>query len=319
MNEKAYRDQLPHTLAQTDLKGLGTRRQGKVRDTYVKGDRIFIVTTDRISAFDHVLGTVPFKGEILNRTAAFWFEKTKDVVPNHVVAVPDPNVLVGRACKALPVEFVVRGYLTGSLWRDYQDGKAGTGYGLTLPTGMKKDERFAQAIITPTTKAEVGHDEAISYRQIVDRGLVSKQVLDLAYERTLALFARGQEWARSRGLILVDTKYEFGLAGDELLVIDEIHTMDSSRYWEADEYETRYAQGGEQKMLDKENVRQWLIKERGFKGEGTPPALTDEVRIDTARIYAKAFERITGQSFEAGPGEVAGRIEGALETAGFLG
>lgn len=311
--------QIPFALDRFDLPALGQLYRGKVRDTYRKADRLVIVTTDRISAFDHVLGTLPFKGEVLNRTAAFWFEKTRDVAPNHVIDVPDANVMVVRACRALPVEMVVRGYLTGSLWRDYQQGVGAAAYGIELEPGLRKDQRFDAPIITPTTKAEVGaHDQPISLEQIAARGLVEKRVLDEACERALALFRRGQEWAKTRGLILVDTKYEFGLDGDELLLIDEVHTMDSSRYWEADSYAARFERGEDQKMLDKENVRQWLIRERGFSGQGKPPPLPDEVRADASRIYIGAFERITGQTFDSAPGDPRPRIERALRDKGLV-
>ncbi|MFN7135098.1 MAG: phosphoribosylaminoimidazolesuccinocarboxamide synthase [Myxococcales bacterium] len=318
MDEQVFRQQLAFTLGDTRLQGLGQLYRGKVRDTYRQGDRLVLVTSDRISAFDHVLGTVPFKGEILNRTAAFWFERTKDVAKSHLLQVPDPNVMVARACQPLPIELVVRGYLTGSLWRDYEAGRAGV-YGLPFPAGMKKDQRFEQPVITPTTKEAIGkHDEPVSRDEIIRRGLVPEPVLERAYAAALALFARGQQVAKERGLILVDTKYEFGLAGDELLVIDEIHTMDSSRYWELNEYDDRFARGVDQKMLDKENVRQWLIRERGFSGHGTPPPLPDEVRVDIARIYASAYERITGQTFAPEVGDVHARIERNLKAAGLL-
>lgn len=315
MNQEAFYQQLPLTLKETRLDGLGTRRQGKVRDTYLADDRLTIVTTDRISAFDRVLGTVPFKGEILNRTTAFWFEKTGHRVKNHLISMPDPNVLECRACRPLPVEMVVRGYLTGSLWRDYQAGKGAKAYGIELAQGMRKDEAFKAPILTPTTKAEVGHDEAISFDEIVRQGLVSKGLLEQAYEKSFALFELGQAWAARQGLILVDTKYEFGVCGDELLVIDEIHTMDSSRYWEASEYAPRFEKGDEQRMLDKENVRQWLIKERGYMGDGEAPELTPDVRVSTAEIYARAYERITGDTFRPVVGDVAARVASALRKA----
>ena len=318
MDVSAFRAQLQHTLGDTRLDRLGKLYRGKVRDTYQRGDTLFLVTTDRISAFDHVLGTVPFKGEILNRVTAFWMEKTKEVAKSALLDLPDPNVMVARACRPLPIELVIRGYLTGSLWRDYTAGKAGV-YGVPLPEGMKKDQRFDQPIITPSTKAEIGkHDEAISVEEIVKQGLVERRVFDEACDKARALFARGQEWAASRGLILVDTKYEFGLAGAELLLIDEVHTMDSSRYWEAGEYQERFMRGDDQKMLDKENVRQWLIRERGFSGQGTPPSLPDEVRVSTAQLYANAFERITGEEFSAKAGDVHRRIEESLAAKGYL-
>ncbi len=310
--------QLPHTLRETRLPALGERYQGKVRDTYRKADRLTLITTDRLSAFDHVLTTVPFKGEILNRLAWFWFEKTSHVVKNHVLDVPDPNVTVARRCEPFAVELVVRGYITGSLWRDYQKG-AHTTYGVPIPDGMKKDQAFDRPILTPSTKAEYGqHDEPISEKEILARGLLTERDWRRASEAALALFAEGQKWARTRGLILVDTKYEFGKVGDELYVIDEIHTPDSSRYWIADEYQAHFQRGDEQRMLDKENIRQWLIKERNFQGHGNPPPIPDDVRVDLASKYVAAFERITGQTFDFKVGPVHDRIERNLKAKGYL-
>ncbi len=310
--------QLSKTLRETDLQGLGSRYRGKVRDTYAQGDRLVLVTTDRLSAFDRVLTTVPFKGELLNRMAAFWFEKTKDLVPNHLLDLPDPNVAVARRCEALPIEVVVRGYLTGSLWRDYEAGRHGA-YGVPMPAGMKKDQRFDAAIITPSTKAEDGaHDEPISEAEILGRGLVSERDWRRACESALALFEVGQRWAASRGLILVDTKYEFGKQGDALYVIDEIHTPDCSRYWAAGEYEDRCSRGVDQRMLDKENIRQWLIKERGFKGHGEPPPIPDEVRVDLAEKYVAAFEQLVGESPKLQVGEPLPRLRENLVRKGYL-
>ncbi len=309
--------QLPFNLQKTDL-ALGERYQGKVRDTYRDRDRLVLVTTDRLSAFDHVLTTIPFKGEILNRLTHFWFEKTAHVVKNHVLAMPDPNVTVGRMCQAFPVEVVVRGYLTGSLWRDYQAGTHGT-YRVPIPEGMKKDQAFESPIITPSTKAEYGrHDEPISAEQIVAQKLVTPRDWARATEAALGLFAEGQKWAKGRGLILVDTKYEFGLSDGELYVIDEIHTPDSSRYWVADEYDGRFARGEDQKMLDKENIRQWLIRERGFQGHGRPPPIPDEVRVDLAAKYLTAYEQITGQTLALEVGSVNERLERNLRASGLL-
>jgi len=315
----AYQTQLQHTLRETDFPGLGDKYRGKVRDVYGRGDRLVLIATDRLSAFDHILTTVPFKGELLTRTAVFWFEKTKHVVPNHLLDVPDPNACVVRRCERVNVEVVVRGYLTGSLWRDVQDGKAGV-YGVPIPPGMKKDAAFERPILTPSTKEEVGkHDEPISAAALVARGLCSQRDWERISEAALAVFAEGQRWAASRGLILVDTKYEFGKVGDSLYLIDEIHTQDCSRYWDAGEYAARFGAGRDQKMLDKENIRQWLIKERGFSGHGTPPAIPDEVRVDLARTYASAYERLTGQTFTPEPGDVAGRIRRNLTKAGLPG
>jgi phosphoribosylaminoimidazole-succinocarboxamide synthase len=315
--DEKLRAQLPHTLRQLDLPGLGDLYRGKVRDNYARGDRIVMVTTDRVSAFDHVLGTIPFKGEVLSRLTAFWFEKVKDIAPTHLVDVPDPSVMVVKKAKPLPIEIVIRGYITGSLWRDYQAGKAGA-YGIEWPKGLRKDQQFDQAIITPSTKAEYGkHDEPISEREILDEKIVAPEVWREATAVARRLFERGQQWASGRGLILVDTKYEMGIADGKLVVIDEIHTPDSSRYWVAQNYRERFASGAEQEMLDKENIRQWLIKEHGFSGHGKPPPLTDDVRVMLARKYIEVFERLTGERFESEVGSVAERIARNLKAKGY--
>jgi phosphoribosylaminoimidazole-succinocarboxamide synthase len=317
MSDPTLERHLTMTLEQTHLP-LPGRRQGKVRDTYDLGDEILIVASDRLSAFDVVLGTIPFKGQVLNQIASFWFEQTADVAPNHVISQPDPAALLAKRCRPLPVEVVVRGYITGSLWRDYQAGKAGV-YGIDFPKGMRKDQAFDQAIITPSTKAEVGeHDEPISSADVVAQGLAAPDIWERCQRLALDLFAKGQQIAASRGLILVDTKYEFGLFGDELLVIEEIHTPDSSRYWEADTYQERFEAGQEQRMLDKENIRQWLIQERGWQGEGPPPALPGDVRMDLARKYIANYERLTGLTFEPAEGDPSRRLEENLRTAGIL-
>src|SRR5512137_2765128 len=303
---------------QLDLPALGELYRGKVRDNYSRGDQIVMVTTDRISAFDHVLGTIPFKGEVLSRLTGFWFDKVRDIAPTHIIDTPDPSVMVVKRAKPLPIEVVIRGYITGSLWRDYQAGKAGA-YGIDWPRGLRKDQRFADAIITPSTKAEYGkHDEPISEKEIVGKGLVAAPVWAEATAVARRLFARGQEWAAKRGLILVDTKYEMGIADGKLVVIDEIHTPDSSRYWMASGYDRRFAAGEDQEMLDKENIRQWLIKEHGFSGHGKPPALTDDVRVMLARKYIEVFELLTGQTFVSPGGDVQSRIERNLRQAGLL-
>jgi phosphoribosylaminoimidazole-succinocarboxamide synthase len=296
--EAAIKDQLNQTVEQTNFPEIGEKYQGKVRDVYQSGEQLVIVTTDRVSAFDHVLGTIPFKGQILNRLAAYGFEQTKDIAQNHVVNIPDPNILVGQKAKAYAVEFIVRGYITGSLWRDYQSGKA-SAYGIDFPSDLKKDQAFAQPILTPSTKAELGlHDEPISMDAIVERKLMTQAQLDEAEDIALKLYARGVELAAKRGLILVDTKYEMGLdAQGKLTVIDEIHTPDSSRYWVAAEYETRFAAGQAQAMLDKENLRQWLIETHGFSGEGQAPPLDDKIRTQLACKYADLYQRLTGETF----------------------
>lgn len=310
--------QLEHTLQETELPELGELYRGKVRDNYRRDDRIVMITSDRLSAFDRVLTTIPFKGEVLTRMAVHAFRQTEDIIENHLLDVPDPNVMVVRACEPLPVEVIVRGYITGSLWRDYQAGRAGA-YGLPFPEDLKRDQAFEAPILTPTTKAAAGeHDAPISREEILRRGLVPEAVYAEAEEAALALYRRGAELARKQGLLLVDTKYEFGLAGGRLVLMDEIHTPDSSRYWEAEGYEARLEAGEEQRMLDKENIRQWLIQERGYQGDGPVPEIPASVRVDLAETYVKAYERLTGQRFPLQGGAVAPRIRKALETTGYL-
>jgi phosphoribosylaminoimidazole-succinocarboxamide synthase len=318
ISELSIRAQLPYTLRQVDLPALGQLYRGKVRDNYTRGDRIVMVTTDRVSAFDHVLGTIPFKGEVLSRLTLFWFDKVKDIAPTHLIDSPDPSVMVVKRAQPLPVEIVIRGYITGSLWRDYQAGTAGA-YGIEWPAGLEKDQRFDEAIITPSTKEQYGkHDEPISEAEIVRRGLVAADVWKEATDVARRLFRRGQEWALDRGLLLVDTKYEMGIADGKLLVIDEIHTPDSSRYWIAGPYQERFERGAEQEMLDKENIRQWLIREHGFSGHGKPPPLSDDVRVMLATKYLDVFERLTGERFESEVGSVETRIRKNLAARGYL-
>lgn len=319
MTQNPLHAQLAHTLKETSFPSLGEMYRGKVRDVYRSPDKLVIITTDRVSAFDRVLGTIPFKGEILNRMAAYGFEQTKDIAPNHVLSVPDPNVLIAKPIKAYPVEMVVRAYITGSLWRDYETGKAGA-YGLPFPAGLKKDQRLDSLILTPTTKAELGeHDQPISRTEIIRRGLMTEAQFTAAETVAFALFMRGADRARERGLILVDTKYELGEDENGVLtVIDEIHTPDSSRYWMADSYEKLFAAGSGQRMLDKENLRGWLMDVHGFKGEGEPPKLSDDIRVSLAEKYAELYQQMTGQKFEPIVGDVSQRIRGNLTAAGLL-
>jgi phosphoribosylaminoimidazole-succinocarboxamide synthase len=289
------------TLAHTDFSGLGTRHEGKVRDAYVREGRRVLVVTDRVSCFDVVVGTIPLKGQVLNQVAAFWFDKTRDVAPNHLISVPDPAVSVVKECRLLPVEFVYRGYLTGvtatAIWTAYERGERQY-CGHRLPDGLRKHERLPQPLLTPTTKAPKGeHDQLTSRSGIVARGTLSEELYDRAADLTGRLFRAGTEWAARQGLILVDTKYELGLdeKGD-LVVIDEIHTPDSSRYWYRDTYEQAMSAGRDPQALDKEYVRRWLV-EQGWRGEGPQPPLPDEVRCEAARRYIEAFERVTGRSF----------------------
>jgi phosphoribosylaminoimidazole-succinocarboxamide synthase len=307
--------QLAHTLDKVELDLPGQRHSGKVREAWSRGGRRLIVTTDRVSAFDRVLATIPFKGQVLNQLAAFWFDNTRDLAPNHVLGVPDPNAIVVRDLEPILVEMVVRGYITGntstSAWTHYQKGVRDF-CGNRLPEGLRKDQQLAAPIVTPSTKAGEGaHDESISPREAVARGIVSQQVMDELVEISLALFERGRRVAAQQGVILVDTKYEFGLADGRVTLMDEIHTPDSSRFWYADSYHELFEQGAEQRRIDKDHLRTWLAA-RGFLGDGPQPEITDEVRVSTAQKYIEAYEAITGQLFQAQPGPVLERLRGAL-------
>ncbi len=304
------------TLDRTDFVGLGTKFEGKVRDSYVKDGRRTIVVSDRVSAFDVVIGTIPLKGQILNQMAAFWFQKLSDLAPNHLIDVPDPSVSVVRECQLLPVEFVYRGYLTGStstsIWTAYERGERSY-CGHTLPEGLRRHERLPEPLLTPTTKAEMGaHDELTSKAEIIASGAVDESLYEAAEKLTGGLFEAGSHFAKERGLILVDTKYELGLdESGKLVVIDEIHTPDSSRYWYADSYNEAMSKGESPDAIDKEYVRLWL-GEQGYKGEGTPPALSDEVRCEAAQRYVRAYEQVSGLSFEPDLSEPVGRIRSNL-------
>ncbi|MDI1434358.1 phosphoribosylaminoimidazolesuccinocarboxamide synthase [Polyangium sorediatum] len=296
------REALRTTLDHTDFGALGAKYEGKVRDNYTTGDgRRFLVATDRISAFDRVLGTLPLKGQVLNLLAAHWFEATKHIAPNHVISVPDPNVVEAVECTPLPVEMVVRAYVTGvtstSIWTHYARGER-VFCGHHLPDGLRKNDRLPAPILTPSTKApKGGHDVSASREEILAEGVISARDFDEAAEMVMALFAFGQKRCEERGLILVDTKYELGKTKDgRIVVIDEIHTPDSSRFWFARTYDERRARGEEPESFDKEYVRRWLAG-TGFTGDGPIPTIPDDVRVEAARRYIEAFEAITGQVF----------------------
>ena len=317
--ETRLRAELANTLNETRFTGLGERHQGKVRESYVQKDRRVIVTTDRVSAFDCIIGTIPFKGQVLNQLAGFWFEKTRDIVPNHVIALPDPNVMVVHECEQLPLEFIVRGYITGvtktSAWYNYERGVRNF-CGNPLPEGLRKDQKLARPILTPTTKHEK-HDRPISRAEAIQEGLIDAATFDAAADICFRLFDAGVKHAASRGLILVDTKYELGRLNGKLVASDEVHTPDSSRYWFADTYEELFKAAKEQRKIDKEYVREWLVAQ-GFRGDGEPPALTEEVRIEAAKRYIQAYETVTGQSFKVSDEPVTARIEKALRQTGYL-
>jgi phosphoribosylaminoimidazole-succinocarboxamide synthase len=313
IDESVLRGQLGKTLDATDFPQLGEKYEGKVRDCYTKGGRRTLIVSDRLSAFDVVLGTIPFKGQILNQMAAHWFEATADLVPNHVISVPDPTVMIATECKLLPVEFVMRAYITGvtstSIWTHYRNG-ARTFCGHDLPDGMKKNQRLPKSLLTPSTKAEKGdHDRSVSQAEILEMGALSAADFDAAAEMCARLFAFGQKAALERGLILVDTKYEIGRKPDgSFCFIDEIHTPDSSRYWYADDYQARFDRGEEPRGLDKEYVRRTLA-EQGYQGDGPPPRLTDDVRVEAARRYIQVCELITGRRFVPDASEPLARIQ----------
>ena len=287
--------------------------RGKVRDCYFINDEYMVmVATDRISAFDVILPKgIPYKGQVLNQIAAMFLDATADIVPNWKLATPDPMVTVGRLCKPFPIEMIIRGYLTGSSWRTYKSGQH-TICGVQIPDGMKEHQRFAEPIITPTTKAEEGHDEDISREEIIARGLISEKDYAQIETITRKLFQRGTEIAAKQGLILVDTKYEFGKIGDQIVLMDEIHTPDSSRYFIADQYEERFAKGEPQVQLSKEFVREWLMA-NGFQGkEGQQvPEMTPEYVESVSDRYIELYEKVTGHKFEKAPDseDLAKRIE----------
>jgi phosphoribosylaminoimidazole-succinocarboxamide synthase len=289
-------------LTRTDFNFPGQKDvyHGKVRDVYnINDEYLVMVVSDRISAFDVVLPKgIPYKGQVLNQIAAKFLDATSDIVPNWKIATPDPNVTVGHHCETFKVEMVIRGYLTGHAWREYKSGKRSL-CGIALPDGMVENQKFAEPIITPTTKASEGHDEDISREEIIAQGLVSKEDYDKLEDYTRKVFARGTEIAASMGLILVDTKYEFGKKDGKIYLIDEIHTPDSSRYFYAEGYEERLAKGENQKQLSKEFVRQWLI-ENNFQGkEGQViPEMSEEFVASVTDRYIELFENITGDKFE---------------------
>lgn len=273
--------------------------KGKVRDVYSFEKRLVMIATDRISAFDVILPrAIPYKGQVLNQIAAHFLNATSDIVPNWLEEVPDPNVSIGIKCQAYPVEMVVRGYLAGHAWREYKAGKREV-CGVALPEGLKENDKLPQPIITPTTKAHEGHDEDISREQILAQGLVSEDEYEHLERYTLALFAKGTEMAADQGLILVDTKYEFGQLDGTIYLIDEIHTPDSSRYFYKDTYEENQRAGVAQKQLSKEFVREWLI-ENGFQGKDgqTVPEMTDEKVTSISDRYIELFEKVTGMKFQ---------------------
>ncbi len=316
-------------LKTVNISGLGKKIQGKVRDIYILKDKRIFITTDRQSAFDKVLGFIPFKGQVLTQLSAFWFEKTKDIIQNHLISVPDPNVLLVKECKLIPIEMVVRGYITGvtdtSIWGSYEKGERVI-YGLKFPDGLRKNDKLVKPVITPTTKAQKGHDERLTEKEILkkktrlpDGQVVSPKLWKQMKKVTFELFERGQEICDRAGIILVDTKYEFGLdEKGQLILIDEIHTPDSSRYWVKKSYIERFKKGLEPESYDKEPLRIWF-KERGYKGEGKIPKMPPEFLAKMSMLYMGIYEKITGKKFIPDMTKnVNKRIKKNLQLAGII-
>jgi len=298
---KTILEALPKVLKTVKLPLFGKKYQGKVRDFYIKNDKRILITTDRQSAFDVILGCIPFKGSVLNMLSVFWFEATKHIIDNHMIAMPDKNVLIGKNCSPIPVEMVVRGYISGvtntSIWGSYQKGQRSI-YGLTFPDGLKKNQKLSRPIITPTTHGggKGGHDERLTKQEIIKRKIVDKKIYEQMEQAALKLFKFGSLLCEKRGLILVDTKYEFGLYKGKLILIDEIHTPDSSRFWIKKTYKQRFEKGLEPENFDKEFLRLWYAK-KGYKGDGKPPKMSKQLIGDLAKRYISVYEKITGKKF----------------------
>jgi len=307
MDRDLIKQQLEYALEGTNFDDQGELYKGKVRDNYINEDTITMVTTDRISAFDKVLGTVPFKGQALVELADWWFGETADIVANHIIKRPHPNVWKVKKCEPIQVEMVVRGYLTGvtstSAWTAYQKGDRNF-CGNELPDGMRKNEKFPEAIITPSTKAAQGeHDESVPPSELYKRGVIDPGLYKELARISMRLYERGVSRAADHGMIFVDTKYEFGISKGKIMLMDEVNTPDSSRYWMKDDYEARFEKGEEPKKLDKEYVRTWL-SEQGFTGKGKPPKLTDDIRVEASARYMEVVETFTKEPMPLDVGPV---------------
>ena len=316
------RELLPSALDQTSLP-LANKATGKVRDWYDLADgKRLIITTDRLSAFDRILATVPYKGQVLNQLSAWWFEQTQDMIPNHIVSLPDPNAAVVQVAAPFPVEVIVRGYITGvtttALWYRYTQGERNI-YGYEFPEGLRKNQALPQPIITPTTKGGItGHDERLTCAEVIENGLLDQQTWDQVQSVALAIFRRGQAVARKAGIILVDTKYEFGCAADgSVVLIDEVHTPDSSRFWKADTYERRFAAGEDPENFDKEFVRLAYAK-KGYRGDGEIPSVPDELWVSASERYMQIYEMLTGKAFLPGAYPIQERLLENLRQGGLI-
>ena len=319
--EDIIKNQLNNTLNETDFNKLGVLYRGKVRDNYTKDDKRIIIATDRLSAFDRVITTIPFKGQMLNQISSFWFERTKKLVKNHIIEVPDPNVSVVHQCQTLPIEIIVRAYITGTAWRNYLKGEPTSG--IMLPKGLKKNQQLDDVLVTPSTKAVSGHDIYISKEQIIQEKMVEKEIYEEMEQAALKLFKYGQKYCKKNGLIMVDTKYEFGLKDGELLVIDEIHTQDSSRFWLLDSYEKLFEKDEEPVILDKEIFRGWLMETYpktfpDIKPDEDIPPISEDIKIELATRYMRSYKKITGLDFKAEVEDVNQRILNNLKDTNYL-
>ena len=305
-------------LKTVNLKGLGKKYSGKVRDYYIVRDKRILITTDRVSAFDRVLDFIPHKGQVLNKISEFWFEKTKDIIKNHVLSVPHANVTIAASAKSIPIEMVVRGYLTGvtgtSIWGSYEKGERVI-YGIKFPDGMKKNQKLPKPIITPTTKAEVGHDQRLTDKEILKKKIVSPKLWREMEKAALGLFERGTKVCAKAGIILVDTKYEFGLYKGKLMLIDEIHTPDSSRFWIKSTYRERFNNGLEPENFDKEFMRIWY-KKKGYSGDGKPPVMPKNFINKISKRYIAIYEKISGKKFVYDKSSIKDQITKALGKKG---
>jgi phosphoribosylaminoimidazole-succinocarboxamide synthase len=319
--EDLIKKQLSHTLSVTNFTKLGKLYKGKVRDNYIKEDKRIIIATDRLSAFDRVITTIPFKGQILNQISSFWFEKTKNLVKNHIISIPDPNVSVVHQCETLPIEIIIRAYITGTAWRNYLKGEATSG--IMLLKGLEKNQKLEEVLVTPSTKAISGHDIYISKEQIIEDKIVEKDIYEEMEQAALKLFRFGQDYCEKNGLIMVDSKYEFGIKDGELIVIDEIHTQDSSRFWVLESYKDKFEKGEEPEILDKEIFRGWLMKTYpeifpDIKPEDNIPPISDDIKVELTKRYMRSYEKITGIEFPAEVADVNQRIHDNLKQAGYL-
>lgn len=300
VTKKIILDAVAHPFKGLSFPKIKTKHQGKVRDTFILDNERIIVTTDRQSAFDKVLGHIPYKGAVLNQLSAFWFEKTKDIIPNHLISVIDANAMVVKNAKLIPIEMVVRGYITGvtdtSIWGSYERGERVI-YGIKFPDGLKKNQKLPEPVITPTTKAESGHDERLTEKEILEKKIVDPKLWKQMKDAAIKVFLRGQKICDNAGIILADTKYEFGLVDGKLMLIDEVHTPDSSRYWTKKTYKERLKKGLEPESYDKEVLRMWF-KERGYKGEGKIPQMPPEFSAKMSTLYQKIYETVTGKKFK---------------------